>query len=1086
MITRPYDLDLSDPFHRAIAIILTYLVPSHQTYIVARSEYIDTEQPKGEWINLNLQETVVEDARKLEPEQMKEIEGINRIRDATRDIRKAMALFNEVDKDGSGELDEEEFEYLMQVLGMDLSEGKVKEVMAEYDVDGGGIIEMHEFLLFLRNQQKEAGKRLKELTEYPILISGLQYNLPPPAIHVVNVPQDYTPSQTNNASMAHMSSGHSMISAAGSVGSNESFKGGQSSSIIVHSVVNMQHGTSKSIDKINKPHFIKYNPPRHGLLKLNVVDGFTQKESYRVISPGDRGNIMEIAKQSGDVLQMTSFGVQNYKIRLNEALGFVQTMSKENANKISILKTILPHMSSATDARQVVSKVLCNNKIDINRLKREIGQAYRVIMGQPDGFYTLDLSHEMDRFCLNRLLELSMTRAHLRSVKFGTLGYGKLGDTSQKGNWSCFRNELLNKKPIVITIQFASPLPKAGRVEFDFVSLNRATSDSFVLNDLRFTNLLVKSYLLRISDRYKALSILKKTKHQCEKCIYGDGKTMYETPKDRALEIGLHMSAFYEHLPDRFDEYERYRAREGVKVSWEYDPEIIQLTLSNMGEIYTIPSIFTLSEAEANAKKNSQAATRLGSTDGVGTAAAAAAAARGVGGKKLLNVAKKVKMVSNLSTEGKADGIKKGSLVDVLAVPSKPSSPQVIEPVIDTLASGSYSARTSSSDSVLSSSRAPSAFPSARGGSGSGQPSARKNTDLGSGVVTTTIDNTENFKLESDEDTNELLSSGSDTDNDTEVAQYLVDSPDYKPKWDGVDWGGGMFPTTPHGGGGSAGGFNSGDKSGDRGGGAGLSGGTGGSGGGVGSKSRPSLLNNMMGGKGKVGEITRKNTMANLPPAALTGPQYHPSLLRENTLVLGNDLRPYNSRGGEMGGIGGNLNKEMSTKGLGAGDGVLKTTAGAMAQSFYIKSLPPDKKPLNETYNRYLCLLASRNVQGPAKAAKTLEILLDIFEYCYLYARHLEVLVLLFEEYGRYKHADHFGTYRVELVVQLFSNVVDVYNFEIVLRRLTAYEVACVIGRIGLLNLFNPMKPEGSYELDLSRREERVCLHASTYISINI
>lgn len=123
-------------------------------------------------------------------------------------------------------------------------------------------------------------------------------------------------------------------------------------------------------------------------------------------------------------------------------LGFVQTMSKENANKISILVTILPHMASPADARQLVNKVLNSNKLEINRLKREIGQAYKVrgksarrlkgslsavsgqqvIMGQPDGYYTLDLTQSMDRFCLTRLLEISMTRAHLRSVRFGTLG----------------------------------------------------------------------------------------------------------------------------------------------------------------------------------------------------------------------------------------------------------------------------------------------------------------------------------------------------------------------------------------------------------------------------------------------------------------------------------------------------------------------------------------------------------------------------------------------------------------------------------------------------------------------------------------
>lgn len=63
MITRPYELDLSQPFHRAVAIILTYLVPSHQTYIVAKSEYLDTQNPSAGFVNLALQEAVIEDTR---------------------------------------------------------------------------------------------------------------------------------------------------------------------------------------------------------------------------------------------------------------------------------------------------------------------------------------------------------------------------------------------------------------------------------------------------------------------------------------------------------------------------------------------------------------------------------------------------------------------------------------------------------------------------------------------------------------------------------------------------------------------------------------------------------------------------------------------------------------------------------------------------------------------------------------------------------------------------------------------------------------------------------------------------------------
>lgn len=41
------------------------------------------------------------------------------------------------------------------------------------------------------------------------------------------------------------------------------------------------------------------------------------------------------------------------------------------------------------------------------------------------------------------------------------------------------------------------------------------------------------------------------------------------------------------------------------------------------------------------------------------------------------------------------------------------------------------------------------------------------------------------------------------------------------------------------------------------------------------------------------------------------------------------------------------------------------------------------------------------------------------------------------------------------------------------LRVLRPYEVACVIARIGILNFFNPLKPEGSWSMDLSRWDQR-------------
>lgn len=969
-LTRPYELDLSQPFHRAIAIILTYLVPSHQTYIVARSEYLDTENPSTGFVNLALQETVIQVTSHLEPEQLKEIEGLERIRDATRDVRKAIALFQEVDQDGSGELDEEEFGLLMKTLGMNFEEGKVREVMSEYDVDGGGIIEMHEFLLFLRNQQKEAGKRLRELTEFPILISGAQYNLPPPMLNAAQILSNNTPSNTHETSAVNLHSGMT---------------------------ANAQPLSRKSI--IAKPHYQKYTPPRHGILRINIIDGFTQKDSYRVISQGDRSNIMSIAKQSGDILQMTSFGVQNYKIRYAEALGFVQSMSKENANKISILVTILPHMASPTDARQLVNKILNNSKVEISRLKREIGQAYKVIMGQPDGFFVLDMTHEMDRFCLNRLLEISMTRAHLRSARYRALGYGRLGDTSQKGNWSCFRNELYNKKPVVITITFASPLPKTGRVEFDFVSLQRVQADNYVLNDIRFTNLLVKSYLLRSSERSRAITLLKKVRHQCEHTLMGNGKTMYETPRQIALEIGPHLADLYNHLPDRIEELETYKAKESLKVSWEYDPDIIQLTQSNLHEIYTIPAILTETKEE-------QAA----------AAAAAAAAAQ---------KAQKASRTAMLSKKGEAENPKLMQAVNkvrLLSVASKPVRPTAISPEPESAgeAEGGDSPTPVGSAPTQAAVLPPTAESSEQeSAAASGSPAGNSLRPLSSHApedIVQKLDNTKYVAVVEDEQSNVdndeegELSSTDDSDDDMEV-EYRVDSKNYVPQ---ATPAGKVEPESAS--------ITQVIGSSMVGSGAGVPPSSAG-----GARSRgPSLLSSML---GNPNSKRNNSTNAGAQPPTPVQHNYSPSLLRDN--VLPQDLRET----GEM--ASGSVKPKN----------IYQNSQTLIQRSYAIKSMPPEKRPLDETYNRFICLMASRNISSHAKASKMLEILVDLFEYSFLYARHLEMLMVVFEEHGRVKLSDHFGTFRVELFVLLFSNVVDIHNIEIVMRRLTAYEVACVIGR---------------------------------------
>lgn len=123
---------------------------------------------------------------------------------------------------------------------------------------------------------------------------------------------------------------------------------------------------------------------------------------------------------------------------------------------------------------------------------------------------------------------------------------------------------------------------------------------------------------------------------------------------------------------------------------------------------------------------------------------------------------------------------------------------------------------------------------------------------------------------------------------------------------------------------------------------------------------------------------------------------------------------------------------------------------------------------LDEYMRRYVCVMASSNIQPQAKAARTLELLVNTFEYHFIMARHLELLCEIFDEFGQVSCSEYFGSYRVELVISLYACVVDLHNFEIVMRRLTPFEAGCVICRLGWLHLYNPMKPEGNGHIVLS------------------
>lgn len=106
------------------------------------------------------------------------------------------------------------------------------------------------------------------------------------------------------------------------------------------------------------------------------------------------------------------------------------------------------------------------------------------------------------------------------------------------------------------------------------------------------------------------------------------------------------------------------------------------------------------------------------------------------------------------------------------------------------------------------------------------------------------------------------------------------------------------------------------------------------------------------------------------------------------------------------------------------------------------------------------------------KSAAVLEFFESELVHHWLYCKQVALVVEVFCPLGLAPRSN-VGNYRVELIVMVFDRIVDLDNFELVLSELNVEEIAALRARIGILNFFNPNKPEGGQSLDLARWEER-------------
>lgn len=213
----------------------------------------------------------------------------------------------------------------------------------------------------------------------------------------------------------------------------------------------------------------RYVPPTTGILHITVVDNYSEKGPKNILSSLQASYMIGLASKVGNVSLICDV-IQHYKLRYNEALKVYRVIHSESGNMAVALSKILPRMALVAESRNLLNKIVANDPVKLATVKKVLGSAYQPLLGNLNGYYHLNLQVDTDRLCLSQLLghSKSLNAKRSKELSAGFHHEGKIGDTSQKGNWSFFRNEMLNREPVIISQAAFTPMPRSGILEFDF------------------------------------------------------------------------------------------------------------------------------------------------------------------------------------------------------------------------------------------------------------------------------------------------------------------------------------------------------------------------------------------------------------------------------------------------------------------------------------------------------------------------------------------------------------------------------------------------------------------------------------------
>eukprot|EP00981_Chlorochromonas_danica_P002470 scaffold474_cov169-Ochromonas_danica.AAC.5 len=324
--------------------------------------------------------------------------------------------------------------------------------------------------------------------------------------------------------------------------------------------------SSKLIPANPDEKLVAYLPPQSGYVRVRVVESYDSGDEKKVppytLTATKCAQVIKIANMSTNPVLLLTYAIESTKLHLEEGQKLYQQIFQKSDDPTPLLGKLLMHMLTSDDAMRMIACFVGGDIVKIRRLKQRLGAAYYPVIGIYSGFYCLDLSDGLDRLCMKILIEKSVRSTQARHRK-------GLWDTSQNGQWSCFRNDYSPDNSIPsISFKYLFPIPRKGKIEFDFVSIERPDiSLCQPVCDDRIVECLLLSRLLSQDKVEWANQRLRSYESAIRRSLLTNGAPTWKPEQGLAMSVATHIFTMYNGLSQRRSARQKVAKRELIKTA---------------------------------------------------------------------------------------------------------------------------------------------------------------------------------------------------------------------------------------------------------------------------------------------------------------------------------------------------------------------------------------------------------------------------------------------------------------------------------------------------------------------------------------